>query len=204
MGVGLIKNKLTLWIITVKNIEKKIPLELNLARSFPKIVAIIILLLSVKKFQHYTSSLVPPVIKRHTINLRWPCERRWEEVDDPIRAKSPSHSKEEIVAMSCHETIIILYFPRPLGSTPPAYDDPIRAKSPSHLKEKTVAKSWYETIQVWQITKRDFGVYERDKKKRFSLWGANNLEPCLLSLVKIFALTWIISTLVACPFLNLR
>ena len=38
-----------------KNIEKKIALDLDLARFFPKIVAIIIVVLSVKKFQHHTS-----------------------------------------------------------------------------------------------------------------------------------------------------
>ena len=52
------------------------------------------------------------------------------------------------------------------------------------------------------MTKRDFGVYERDEK-RFSLWGANILEPRSLSIVQKFAVLSQISTLVAWPFLNL-
>jgi len=89
-----------------------------------------------------------------------------------------------------------------LGSSTPAYDNPIFAKFPFHLKVKTVEKCWCETIQVLQMTKRDFGVYERDEK-RFSLWGANILEPRSLSIVQKFAVLSQISTLVAWPFLNL-
>ena len=49
MGVALDKNNLKFWIITVKILKKKFALELDLARSFQKIAAIIIFVLSVKK-----------------------------------------------------------------------------------------------------------------------------------------------------------
>ena len=51
---------------------------------------------------------------------------------------------------------------------------------PAPSKEKIVAMSCHETIQVWQITKRDFGAYERDKKdfrcREETVWNPGSFQ----------------------------